>query len=73
MRIHPPQSPTGWDIFYTHTQNPDPDLSFLPEARNALYSQLSGLGNVIRTKTDLENNPAIVMGDLNIHTTTQIG
>ena len=50
-----------WDIFYSHTQDIEPS-----GGRNALYSQLSKLGDMIRNKTNFVNNPAIVMGDLNI-------
>ena len=39
MRIHPPQSPTDWDIFYSHAQDIVPS-----GGRDALYSQLSNLG-----------------------------
>ncbi len=68
MRIHPPHSPTDWDIFYSHTQSLDPVIPGTANPRNELLGQLSTLGGFVlgRRRQNNENTPAIVMGDLNM-------
>lgn len=60
IRVHPSQSPTPCDIFFTHTQNIEES-----GGRNALYRQMTHLGHMAQAYSD-PHIPALIMGDLNI-------
>jgi endonuclease/exonuclease/phosphatase family metal-dependent hydrolase len=65
IRTQPTGSPHRWDIFFTHTQDIDPGNDGSFEGKDALYSQLTELANMVEAKRD-PNAPAIIMGDINI-------
>lgn len=60
IRVHPAGAPNSWDIFFTHTQDIEPD-----GGKDALYFQLTELANMVEVHRE-PNNPCIIMGDLNI-------
>jgi endonuclease/exonuclease/phosphatase family metal-dependent hydrolase len=59
-RVHPPNSPMPYDIFFSHTQNIEED-----GGREALYAQLTRMKEMIQNHAD-PNIPTFIMGDLNI-------
>lgn len=60
VRVHPPNSPTPYDIFFSHMQNIEED-----GGREALYAQLTRMKEMIQHHAD-PNIPTFIMGDLNI-------
>jgi endonuclease/exonuclease/phosphatase family metal-dependent hydrolase len=60
IRVKPPDSPTPYDIFFSHTQNMEED-----GGKEALYAQLSTMNTMMQEHAD-PNNPTLIMGDLNI-------
>lgn len=60
IRIHPMNSPTHCDIFFSHTQNIEEE-----GGKDALYAQLTHLGHMFRAYID-PHVPALIIGDLNI-------
>jgi endonuclease/exonuclease/phosphatase family metal-dependent hydrolase len=60
IRVHPPSSPTPFDIFFSHTQNIEED-----GGKDALYAQLTRMNKMIQDHAD-PNIPTLIMGDLNI-------
>ena len=59
-RIAPPGHPCGYDIFLSHTQNPDA----ASDAPDALDKQLDVLATFVAAKRE-PAQPSILMGDLN--------
>jgi endonuclease/exonuclease/phosphatase family metal-dependent hydrolase len=68
-RIHPPDYPTPFDVFLTHTQNPTPEVP-VPDVGTGssgyekVKGQLSQLASFIHRHGDT-SRPALLMGDLN--------
>ena len=62
IRIQLPGAPTPCDIFYSHTQNPDPILA---DGTEELLAQLNRLGEFVEEMAD-PRSPSFIMGDLNV-------
>jgi endonuclease/exonuclease/phosphatase family metal-dependent hydrolase len=60
ISIHPQDSLTSWDIYFSHMQDIEPS-----GGRDALYSQLSQLNKFVKD-TSNPSTPTLIMGDLNI-------
>jgi endonuclease/exonuclease/phosphatase family metal-dependent hydrolase len=67
IRVHPPDSPSAFDVFYSHTQSTySRDLRTADEDhREALLTQLLEMRAFIQIHSD-RAIPAFIMGDLNI-------
>lgn len=69
IRIEPRGHPTGYDVFHSHLQSPDPTLATpergpLTSSRDKIRLQLTHLSSFIQAFSSPER-PAILMGDLN--------
>lgn len=66
IRIVPPGSPCGIDVFLSHTQAPEPTIGgSISGARTAVEAQIRHLSSFIASARD-PLVPAILLGDLNI-------
>jgi endonuclease/exonuclease/phosphatase family metal-dependent hydrolase len=60
IRVHPPNSPMPYDIFFSHTQNIEES-----GGEAALYAELSQWNQMVQSVADV-NIPRLMVGDLNI-------
>lgn len=60
IRVQPPNSPTPYDIFYSHMQDIDQE-----DGEQTLYKQLTSLNGMIHAFAE-PNFPTFIFGDLNI-------
>jgi len=63
VRVQPPGTPSGYDLFYTHMQNIEEE-----DGDDTLFSQLSVLHDMVKRDAD-PLLPTIVFGDINIPAT----
>lgn len=59
-RVHPPNSPTPYNIFFSHTQNIEEG-----GGKEALYAQLTQMNEMIQSHAN-PKIPTFIIGDLNI-------